>query len=215
MYFLDQLTLSLGSSTARKWFEDQQSRCDESSLYSTHSSGGQPSSSRSWSEELCDCWADGVAESYTRMRGRRWSKRSEISTGCVDVSEHCPSSHSHSERLAVQGLVLRLRRAERSSSFSSSSSASSSSASASSKSPTGYSRPHARDRPRTSTQLVKEGFTSPRQAMQAHSPERTSYSPDARRVERMLQAGGENAGLIFTDAAHAVLHRCGSGASRF
>jgi hypothetical protein len=212
LYFLDQLTLSLGSSTARKWFEDQQSRCDESSLYSTHSSGGQPSISRSWSQDLGDCWADGVAESYTRgrVRGRRWS---EISTGCVDVSEHCPSSHSLSERLAVQGLVLRLRRSERS--FSSSSSASSSSASASSKSPTGYSRPHARDRPRTSTQLVKEGFTSPRQAMQAHSPVRTSYSPDARRVERMLQTGGENAGLIFTDAAHAVLHRCGSGSARF
>jgi hypothetical protein len=31
----------------------------------------------------------------------------------------------------------------------------------------------------------------------------------------MLKAGGENAGLIFTDAAHAVLHRCGSEAACF
>ena len=211
-YFLDELTRMLGTVTARRWFEDQQT------LLAVDSGGSEPS--REHSRDLSGFGAEGsVATSADRacsetscpLTERAVSGLAELPVrrfrlqrreSCASTGSRSSGSSTSPVRIRGQWTSSDLARA-----VSREGSCASSRSSASSGSPT-------RTRLMTSSEEVRDEPASPREGGNgSRSPEpgrKDRQDAHLRRVERLLEAGMENAGLIFTDAAHTVFDMCES-----
>ena len=203
-YFLDELTRMLGTATARRWFEDQQTFLAPDSVGS--GSGWAPS--REHSRDLSEFGAEGATSAdrgRCHLTERAVSGLAELPVRRFRLQrrESCASTGSRSSGSSTSPVRTSYRHSTDLDLRQEGSRASSRS-SASSGSPT-------RTRLWTSSEHLRAEAASPREGGNLScNPGTCGQDAHHSRVESLLEAGVENAGLIFTDAAHTVLNRCES-----